>query len=89
VCVVAYFIIDTVIGDIMTMISVIPIANILQNARYFEYKLASPRALRVLVELTRYIAGLHAITPYFYLTGPFYTKFVTDKVEKEEKLLTT
>ncbi|AUF82648.1 hypothetical protein TetV_566 [Tetraselmis virus 1] len=69
------FMVDTVAGMSMTMISAFPIADIIQDRKYFEYNTNSPRALRLLKNLLFSVSVIHAVIPYFYLTGPFYIQY--------------
>ena len=62
---------DTAVGMALTAASVIWVCDIVQDKRYFEYRVAVPRAMRVVRQLTTAIAAAHAAVPYFFLVGPF------------------
>nr|WRJ69906.1 hypothetical protein TetV2_00461 [Oceanusvirus sp.] len=66
------FMVDTVAGITMTLVSAFPISDIIQDRRYFEYAETAPRALRLMKNILWSLSSLHATIPYFYLTGPFY-----------------
>ena len=62
---------DTLIGMALTAASVLWICDIVQDKRYFEYRSAIPRAMRVVRQITTVVAAAHALVPYFFLVGPF------------------
>ena len=66
------FMVDTLAATTMTTVSVFPIADIIQDRKYFEYSVTAPRALRLMKQIMWSLTSIHAIVPYFYLTGPFY-----------------
>jgi hypothetical protein len=80
------FMVDTVAGTLMTLASAIPIADIIQDRRYFEYAEAAPRALRLMQNILWSLSSLHATVPYFYLTGPFYSQHKAAAIEESEEL---
>jgi hypothetical protein len=67
--------VDTAVCHTMVGISLVPMADIIQDKRYFEYKSSSPRAMRLMKQMSMALGGLHALVPYFFLTGPFYTQY--------------
>jgi hypothetical protein len=62
---------DTVIGMALTASSVVWLCDIIQDKRYFEYRVAVPRAMRVIRQLTTAVSAAHSAVPYFFLVGPF------------------
>jgi hypothetical protein len=62
---------DTLIGMSLTAASVTWICDIVQDKKYFEYRSAIPRAMRVVRHITTVVAAAHALVPYFFLVGPF------------------
>ena len=66
------FVVDTFVADALAFSSLLWMADVVQDRRYFEYQLAAPRALRVMRQLCFTVSGVHAAVPYFYLSGPFY-----------------
>jgi hypothetical protein len=66
------FMIDTFVANALAMSSLVWMADIVQDRRYFEYQLTAPRAVRVMRQLCFAVSGVHAAVPYFYFTGPFY-----------------
>lgn len=68
------FAVDTLVAHTMSGMTLFPLADVIQDKRYFDYQVTAMRALRLMRQLCFSIEGFHAITPYFYLTGPFYVQ---------------
>ena len=66
------FAVDTLVAHTMAGISLFPLADVVQDRRYFDFQITASRALRLMRHLCFATAGFHALVPYFYLTGPFY-----------------
>jgi hypothetical protein len=66
------FAVDTFVASVLSLSSLLWMADVVQDRRYFEYQLAAPRALRVMRQLCFGVAGVHACVPYFYFSGPFF-----------------
>jgi hypothetical protein len=64
------FLVDTLISDAMIASTLLWMAAVIQDKRYFEYRASAPRALRVMRQLAFYVSASHAVVPYFYLLGP-------------------
>ena len=76
------FAVDTFVANTMAAISLFPIADIVQDSRWFDYQVQAPRALRLMRELCFSLSAFHALIPYFYLTGPFYIQHKRAATEK-------
>jgi exonuclease VII small subunit len=66
--------IDMAVCTLVSSATLVWMADIVQDKKYFEYKAASPRALRVVKYLALVVSATHAIIPYYYMMGPFYSK---------------
>lgn len=66
------FMVDTFVANALALASLMWMADVVQDRRYFDYQLTAPRAVRVMRQLCFAVSGVHALVPYFYFTGPFY-----------------
>jgi hypothetical protein len=80
--VISDFAVDTLVAHTMAALSLFPIADIIQDSRYFDYQVHAPRALRLMKQICFSLSSFHALIPYFYLTGPFYIQY-KKAIEKE------
>lgn len=69
------FAVDTLVAHTMAGISLFPLADVIQDKRYFDFQITATRALRLMRQLCFTTAAFHALVPYFYLTGPFYIQY--------------
>lgn len=73
--VISDFAVDTIVAHTMVALSLFPIADIIQDSRWFDYQVHAPRALRLMRQICFSLSSFHAVVPYFYLTGPFYIQY--------------
>ena len=76
--------IDMAVCTLVSSATLIWMADIVQDKKYFEYKASSPRALRVIKYLALVVSATHAIIPYYYMAGPFYSRTLVVGMYKKQ-----